>query len=201
MVERGLADLLTIMRDQQVKMRDRINAAVSASRVSALAMPGEPDPPALAFLRWVIDYKRDGIQFPHSWRREAAAAISFWERKCKRAELLYQVPDQSEHRESWRRLINGALRYHLGRNDMWPGRKDILLAPGDDFQPPAGVDPETVFAALTLPAGNRQARRRQKAIDERMASVWNGTEEQRITLLKPLAVLMRQRLMEFGLAD
>jgi hypothetical protein len=78
MAETGLTDLLVIMRDRKIGMRDRLNAAVSASRVSPLAMSGEAEPPAIAFLRWLLAYKAaDGEQFSPSFRRESAAAIAF----------------------------------------------------------------------------------------------------------------------------
>jgi hypothetical protein len=39
-------------------MRNRLNAAVSASRVSPLSMPGELEPEAIVFLKHVIDCER-----------------------------------------------------------------------------------------------------------------------------------------------
>lgn len=203
MAERALDDLLAIMRDQRVGMRDRINASISASRVSALTLPGESEPEAVVFLRWIIDFDggQKGERFSPSFRREAAAALSFWQRRAAKMALTYEVPDQTERAAGWRKLINGAIRLHLSEHDLWPARRDILLTAAEEIVDVASLpDPERVLSALMLPAGgNRHARRRLKAIDERLADIFLGTEAERLALIKPLALLAEARLAEFGL--
>jgi hypothetical protein len=62
-------------------------------------------------------------------------------------------------------------------------------------------DLDLALSAL-LSGGNRQqSRRRRKAIDERVAAQWSGSEAERKKLLLPLAQLVHARLKEFGLAD
>ena len=114
-------------------------------------MSGEAEPPAIAFLRWLLAYKAaDGEQFSPSFRRESAAAIAFWERKCRRAELQYSVADQDEIRASWRRIINGLLRRHLWAHNRWPRDKHVLYTEGELFELPPH-DPELALSALLMP--------------------------------------------------
>lgn len=202
MAKTGLTDLYQIMRDQTVGMRQRINAAVSASRVEALSMPDEAPPEAIVFLRHVIDAEFDnGARFSPQFRRESAAAVSYWERRCKKAELTFGVPDLDEKRRAWRALINGAIRLHLSKVGRWPQDSRVLLGPNDPFEVPA-ADPETTLSALLLGGHNRQERRRrQRSIDERTPGVWSGTQEERRELIRPLARLAHQRLAQFDLAD
>jgi hypothetical protein len=201
MAETGLADLLQIMRDRNVGMRDRLNAGVSASRVSAVAHAGEAEPEAITFLRWVISFVgQEGDQFSPSFRREAAAALAFWQRRVARSALQYNVAGVDEKRRQWRSLVNGAIRLHLARIGKWPERKDVLMGPDEALELPA-ADPEVVLSALMLGSSNRQQRRRQKAIDERAAELWSGSETERAELLRPIARLAHERLQAFGLAD
>jgi hypothetical protein len=106
----AIADLLEIMRDATATPRDRLNAAVSASRVERLQMPGETPPECVQYLRSIID----DVSVATNLRREAAAACAYYERRSKKAALLYNVADQDEKRRQWRGILNGCIRYHLG---------------------------------------------------------------------------------------
>ena len=162
-------------------------------------MPGESEPPAVVFLRSIVACEHAGLMFRYDYRREAAAALSYWERRCKKVELQYSVPDEAERRTSWRRILNGALRIHLGKHGRWPADKRVLFSAVDEFELPA-CDLDLALSAL-LSGGNRQqSRRRRKAIDERVAAQWSGSEAERKKLLLPLAQLVHARLKEFGLA-
>ena len=150
-------------------------------------MPGESEPPAVVFLRSIVACEHAGLMFRYDYRREAAAALSYWERRCKKVELQYSVPDEAERRTSWRRILNGALRIHLGKHGRWPADKRVLFSAVDEFELPA-CDPDLALSAL------------RKAIDERVPGTWSGTEAERRELLLPLARLVHQRLAQFGLA-
>jgi hypothetical protein len=62
------------------------------------------------------------------------------------------------------------------------------------------IDPDLVLSALSLGGQDRHTRRRQKAIDQPVSSVWSGTAAERLELIKPLAHAVHQRLKTFGLA-
>jgi hypothetical protein len=142
------------------------------------------------FLKHVIDYEHNGERYGPQFRRESAAALSYWERRCAKARLQYSVPDEGERRASWRRILNGALRIHLKEH---PRRNKVLFGPADTFELPS-IDPDVALSALLLGSNSRQGRRRQKAIDERVAGVWSGTEAERKELLRPLSQIVHRRL-------
>jgi hypothetical protein len=201
MAKPALDDLYDIMRDGTAGIRNRLNAAISASRVERLAMPGEPEPPAVAFLRTIVAGQHAGLMFRHDYRRESASALAYWERRCKRAELQYDVADADERRDSWCKLVNGGIRLHLGKIGRWPQDKHVLLTAADEIDVTGLPDPDLVLSALLIGGHNRHARRRLRAIDERVPAVWSGSENERNALLRSLAKLVHQRLKEFGMAD
>jgi hypothetical protein len=162
-------------------------------------MPGESEPEAVLFLRDIVGTEHEGSRFRVEYRREAAAALSYWERRCKKAELQYNVPDENERRASWRKLVNGGIRIHLGKIGRWPQDKHILFGAGDEIDVAGLPDPDLVLSGLLF-GGNRPQRRRRRAIDERTPAVWSGTEAERKAMLRPLAQLVHQRLKAFGLA-
>jgi hypothetical protein len=162
-------------------------------------MPGESEPPAVVFLREVVACEYAGLMFRHDYRREAAAALAYWERRCRKAELLYSVSDQEERQRQWRSLINGGIRLALARTGRWPADKHILLGPDDPFELPA-VDAEHALNSLLMPAASTRKTRRQRAIDERGLPPGVSSEAERLELLRPLAQLVHARLREFGLA-
>jgi hypothetical protein len=199
MAKTALEDLYDIMNDGVAGISNRIRAATAASRVEPLAMPGEDEPPAVMFLRSIVASQHKGLMFHYDHRTAAAQALAYWERRCKKAELQYDVADEAERTNAWRRLINGGIRFHLTQHNRWPRDKHILIGSDEPFELPPH-DPSLVLSALML-GGNRQARRRLKrAIDEPVTGVWSGTEEERQALLRVLAVAMHQRLAEFKLA-
>jgi hypothetical protein len=190
----AISELYLIMHDSGASERDRINSAVSASRVEPLTMPGEEPPPAVKWLRKMVA----DLSAPTSYRRECAAALAYWERRAKKVELTYNVADDIEKVRQWRSLVNGAIRLHLAQIGKWPERKDVLMGPDDLLEVPA-ANPEVVLSALLLGSSNRQQRRRQKAIDERATELWSGSETERAEVLRPIARLAQQRLQEFGI--
>jgi hypothetical protein len=192
----AISELYLIMHDSGASERDRINSAVSASRVEPLTMPGEEPPPAVKWLRKMVD----DLSAPTGYRRECAAALAYWERRAKKVELAYNVADDTERRRQWRSLVNGAIRLHLAKIGKWPERKDVLMGPDDLLEVPA-ANPEVVLSAILLGSSNRAARRRQKAIDERATELWSGSEAERTELIRPVARLAHERLMAFGLAE
>jgi hypothetical protein len=197
--QRGLDDLLSIMRDQSVKARDRLNAAVSASRVSALAMPGDEAPEAVKYLRYIIDYMKDGIQFPAAWRREAASAVSYYERRAAKNALQFQVTDTAEQNREWRALLNGVLRRHLWHAKRWPRDRAVLFAV-DEALPAMPCDPSLALTALMLPFDRHSRRARRKGLDEPdMVAI--TSEEQRRDILRAIARCMHRRLSEFADGD
>jgi hypothetical protein len=187
--------LLAIMTNATASPRDRLNAAVAASRVEKLQMPGEPAPESVRFLRDIIA----DDEAPTNLRLEAATACAYFERRSQKAALTFDVADVDEKRRQWRRLVNGGIRHHLAKHGRWPADKAALLGPDDAFDLPE-VDPNLVLSALLLGGSNRHARRRQKAIDQPVTGVWSGSERERTELLKVLAQAMHQRLAEFKLA-
>jgi hypothetical protein len=196
MAETAIEDLYDIMRDPASGLRQRLNAAVSASRVERLAMPGETLPEAVMFLREIIGTEHEGSRFRVEYRREAAAALAYYERRVKKAELQYKVADQDERLRQWRGVLNGCIRVHLGRRNLWPGRRDILFKPADPIELPP-YDPELGLAAL-LYAGSRKAKR-PRAIDERSVPTI-ASDAQRIEILRSIAKVTHGRLKQFGLA-
>ena len=195
-----ILDLYEIMNDGRAGIPNRLRAAVAASRVERLSMPGESEPPAIVFLRSVVASEHEGLMFRYDLRREAAQGLAYWERRCKRAALQFAVPDADEKRRAWLRIINGGLRAHLTTRGSWPARKDVLLTDTDEIDVASLPDPDLVLSALLLGGNRQQRRQRQKAIDEPVAATWSGTEEQRIETIRPLAKAVHRRLAEFGLA-
>lgn len=65
----AISELYAIMRDHGASERDRLNAAISASTVEKLAMPGEAVPECITSLRKMVD----DHSAPTSYRRESAA--------------------------------------------------------------------------------------------------------------------------------
>jgi hypothetical protein len=179
----AIANLLEIMRDTTATPRDRLNAAVSASRVEKLQMPGEAPPESMQCLRGIID---DG-SVATNLRREAAAACAYFERRSKKAAIAFNVADLDEKRRQWRKLVNGGIRVHLGKIGRWPADKRMPFSAVDEFELPA-CDPDLALSAL------------RKAIDERVPGTWSGSEAERRELLLPLARIIHQRLAQFGLA-
>jgi hypothetical protein len=185
----AIADLLSIMNDEAASPRDRLNSAVSASRVSPLALVGEILPPAVVYLRDVID----DPEAPTNYRREAAAALAYYQRRVKKAELLYSVADQDERRETWRRVLNACICYQCRLNGRQ--HKSVLLTADDTFQTPA-CEPEFALAAL-LGGSNRQHRRRaqQTKIDERIQVVtWAGSEQERRQVIAQVAAAIQPHI-------
>jgi hypothetical protein len=196
MAETAIDDLYDIMRDPASGMRQRLNAAISASRVERLSMPGEAMPEAVLFLREIVGTEHEGSRFRVEYRREAASALSYSERRAKKAELQYSVPDQDERHRQWRGVLNGCIRLHLGRRGLWPERRNVLFRPDDTLEMPPH-DPELGLAAL-LYAGSRKARR-PRAIDERSVPTI-ASDAQRLEILRSIAKVTHGRLKRFGLA-
>lgn len=199
MAEPALETLLDIVRDPASGLRNRLSAAVAASRVSTLAMPGEQPPEAVMYLREIVGTEHEGSRFRVEFRREAATALSYYERRCKKAELQYVVPDQDEQKRQWRAVINGCLRIHLEKRGL-SRRKDVLIGTDDQIAMPAAIDPEVALSAVLLGGNRHERRRRQKAIDERVTGTWSGTEAERQEILRAIGQVMHHRLLQFGLA-
>lgn len=185
----AIEQLYELMRDQSVNMRVRLNSAVSASRVEPLAMPGEDPPPAVAFLRNIIHASLHGTRYNPEWRRQAGAALAYYERRAKKAELMYQVPDQDERNAAWKRNLDSISRQQLWGAGKWPDHSDLLRRP---YTTPA-CDPELAITAMLIPA--EQKHRRRKAIDqpvnERVAS-----SAHRLQILRSVAKCLQDRMAE-----
>jgi hypothetical protein len=194
----GLDQLYDIMRDPVSGLRNRLIAAIAASRVERLAMPGESEPEGVIFLREIVGTEREGSRFKVEYRREAASALSYWERRCKKAALSFDVADQDERREKWRRVLNGLIRHHLHRRHLWPQRKDVLFGPNDHFEMP-GDDPDRALNAILLPPANRHERRK-RTIDDPGRTPVIGSETERLSIIKPVAEAVLARLRKFDLA-
>jgi hypothetical protein len=191
----AITHLLDIMDDENASPRDRLNAAVSASRCEQLQlMPGEPEPASVQYLRALLD----DPEVPTNHRRESAAAVAYFERRSRKAMLAFDVPDDTQRITKWRRVLNGCLRFHLAQHGRWPADKRVLLGPNDLFEPPAG-DPDRALNALLLPAANRHERRR-RAVDDPGGVASIGSEAERMSILRSIAEFVHQRLAEFKLA-
>jgi hypothetical protein len=187
----ALEQLHELMRDQSVTMRVRLNSAISASRVEPLAMPGEETTPAVAFLRNILTLRHHGKPYQATWRKEAAAALAYYERRARKAELQYEVPDQAERSAAWKRNLDSLLRQYLWTEGRWPHDKAALH--GDAWHALA-ADPELALAAILVPAEQRR-KTRQKAIDQPIAQHIN-TDGQRQDILRHVANSLYQRIME-----
>lgn len=188
----GLADLIQIMRDETIPLRQRITAGIAASRVEHLVAAGEAEPETIMFLRWITGDEQLSPQF----RRESAQALAYWERRCHKAALQYAVPDADERMAKWRRVLNGLIRHHLWLHGRWPADKHILIGPDDPFETPPG-DPDRMLAAILFPA-NRHARRKRAIDDPGGLPIISSETEQR-QLVEQAAEALRQRLSQFGL--
>ena len=200
MAETALDDLLALTRDPKVSTRNKLSAAISASRVSPLVLPGEELPEAIKFLRYIIDFRaRDGSQFSAGFRREAAAGLAYWQRRAQKMVIEYDVSDQAELRVKWTRIVNGALRFYLNQRGLWPRRKDVLFDRDDLFELPAG-DPDRTLMALQHPVAVNRHEKRRRAVDDPGGPATIGSEAERLSIIRPIARLVLERLAKFGLA-
>jgi len=186
--EGALEQLYELMRDQHVNMRVRLNSAVSASRVEPLTMPGEEPTPAVAFLRNIIHVSHHGTRYNPEWRRQAGAALAYYERRAKKAELQYEVPDQDQRRAGWKRNLDSLLRQRLQADGKWPGSRAALAQP---FAIP-NADPELAVSALLMSA-EQGTKPRQKAIDQPIGERITN-RGQRVLVLRDVAVCLRERM-------
>jgi hypothetical protein len=193
---KALDQLYALMRDGNVPMRARLDSAIRASRVEPLEMPGTEAPPAVLFLRNVMTYKYEGKQYNGVLRSKAGAALAYYERRSAMAALKYNVADDSERIEGWRRVINGLLRRHLVKHRRWPQDKDALLGPDEPFAAPPYA-PELGLSALLI--ANPRGRHRAKSVDEPESQVIRSQGE-RDTVLRAIAHVMHNRLAQFGQA-
>ena len=180
----AIANLLAIMRDEAEEVRDRLNAAISASRVEKLQLPGEEPPESVAYLRILVD----DVDQPTRFRREAAAALAYFERRSAKAALTFEVADTSEQRRQWTTIANAALRYRLTTSSTWPENRDTL---GEADEPPA--NPDLTVAAMLMPA-RRQTARKRKALDDPGGTPAITSERDRRTAIMPLARICHERM-------
>ena len=193
----AVADLLEIMGDRTVSLRQRLNAAVSASRVERLQLPGEAPPASIVFLRWIINFKgAGGVQLDPTFRREAAAATAYFERRSAKAALTYDIADLDTKRRQWRDLINGSLRRLMQRG--W-GSAEALIGPDDPFEMPV-EDPERCQAALLQERGSTRTRRRLRAVDDPGTLPAIASEAERAALIRAIAKAAHRRLAEVSAA-
>jgi hypothetical protein len=182
--DQGLNDLYDLMNDQSISLRQRIYAAVSASRVEPLGLIGD-EPPAVVFLRSIVNFNLEGKTYAAAHRHLAAQALAYWERRAKQAAIKFAVTDDAERIAAWRRINNGTIRYAIVKNNRWPQDKHSLIAPNDsEFARPA-YDPELVLSAIFLP-GEHTKKRRAKAIDEPDKPII-GSENHRREILSTIA--------------
>jgi hypothetical protein len=92
----AILELYAIMRDHGARERDRLNSAISASRVEPLTLPGEQRPPGVEWLRKMVE----DLTAPTGYRREAASALAYWERRAAKMAVTYEVADADQRRES-----------------------------------------------------------------------------------------------------
>jgi hypothetical protein len=157
----AIAELYAIMLDTSLEFRHRHNASVSASRVEPLALePGTPEPPAVTFLRATLNPDNN---HPPQFRREAGAALAYFERRHAKASLKFNVDNSSETRTAWSRILNAAIRAHLWKHHRWPADKHLLITPNQITNLPA-YPPETALSAILSPQTRKPARR--KALDQ-----------------------------------
>jgi len=175
------------MNDQSISLRQRIYAAVSASRVEPLGLIGD-EPPAVVFLRAIITFNHEGKTYAAAHRHLAAQALAYWERRAKQAAIKFAVTDNAEQIIAWRRITNGTIRYAISKIHRWPQDKHSLVKPNDtEFARPA-FDPELALNAMFLP-GEHTKKRRAKAIDEPDKPTINS-EKQRINIIAALAAVI-----------
>jgi len=188
-------DLLELMRDKTLSLRQRLNAAVSASRVERLQLPGEAPPESIKFLRWILDFRgQGGAQLDPAFRREAAAATAYYERRSKKNALQYDVVDLEERRRQWVRILNACLRHHLRQRGR-PLRQEMLFALADEFAAPP-CEPERALIVLLQPAGGQQrSHRRLRAIDDPGLPA-TATEAERHEIVRAIAGILQRRLAE-----
>ena len=96
MAETALEDLYDIMRDPASRLRNRLNAAVAASRIVKVVMPSEPLPECVQFLDEIIGTEHGGSRFKVEYRREAATAKGYYEKRVNAAVLKLGIPEVAE---------------------------------------------------------------------------------------------------------
>jgi hypothetical protein len=189
--ETALEQLYQIMRDLAAPMRVRLNSAVSASRVEPLVTHGDKPPPAVSFLQHIIQFRKDGKAYKADYRRTAGAALAYYERRAKKAELLYKIPNLDQRNNNTRRLLNSLLRQHLWAAARWPQDKHLLLGPADDIP---DINPELAISALLLDAPNQSSpKAKQKAVDQPLATQVE-TPLHRQQILRNVAAAMARAL-------
>ena len=195
MPEAAIDTLLELMADRTLSLRQRLNAAVSASRVERLQLPGEAPPASIVFLRWVLDFRgQGGAQFDPSFRRESAAALAYFERRSKKHALQFDIVDLTERHKQWVRILNACLRYHLRQRGQ-PLRQDMLFRNDDEFAAPP-CEPERAMAVLLLPAdGQQRSQRRLRSIDDPGLPA-NVSETERLQIVRAIALILQRRLAE-----
>jgi hypothetical protein len=182
----AIANLLEIMRDESASPRDRINAAVSASRVEKLQLPGEEPPESIAYLRAIIS----DIDVATNFRREAAAACAYFERRSKKAALTFEVADLTEQQRQWANIANACLRYQLSLSGDWPQNRNLLQQ--DAPTPP--TNPEVTIAALLMPVTRaRSASRKRRTVDDPGGTPILNSERERRDAIRPIAKLCAAR--------
>lgn len=170
----AIANLLDIMRDTTASPRDRINAAVSASRVEKLQLPGDEPPESIAYLRSLLDNPTVATNF----RREAAAACAYFERRSAKAALTFEVAETSEQRAQWDAIARAAMRARLSTSRAWPECRDLL--PSDRSETPAG-NPDQAIAAL-LTTARQTGQRKRRAIDDPGSPIITSERERRAAI-------------------
>jgi hypothetical protein len=188
----ALDSLYALMRDPTLSTRVRLTSAISASRVEPLEGPGTQPPPGVAYLRAFLAYRFQGKAYRAEWRREAAGALSYYERRSHINALKFQTPDDAEHRAQWRRILNGLIRRHLSAHAQWPQRKAILIGPAETFAYPPH-HPELALAALMLPADHHARKARKRSLDQPDAPQI-ADETERLEVLAAIAQVMHRRL-------
>ena len=190
----AIANLLDIMRDEAASPRDRINAAVSASRVQKLQLPGEEPPESVAYLRSLID----DIDVATNFRREAAAACAYFERRSKKAALTFEVADLTEQQRQWANIANACLRYQLTASGDWPDARNLL----QQDMPTPTTNPETTIPALLMPVTRaRSTTRKRRAVDDPGGTPIINSERERRDAIKPIAKLCAERQANGGPND
>lgn len=183
----AIANLLDIMRDESASPRDRINAAVSASRVEKLQLPGDEPPESIAYLRFLADHP----DVPTNFRREAAAACAYFERRSAKAALTFEVADTSEQRSQWAAIARAALRARLSRASTWPECRELLRSTETIKAPTSS--PEQAIAALLTTAHTQTTQRRRRAIDDPGGPAINSERERRAAIRAVAGTIQSQR--------
>jgi hypothetical protein len=184
----AILNLLDIMRDESASPRDRINAAVSASRVEKLQLPGDEPPESIAYLRSLLDDQ----DVPTNFRREAAAACAYFERRSAKAALTFEVADTSEQRKQWAVIAKAALRARLSTTSAWPDHRHLLRSTEQIHQPPTS-SPELAIAAMLTAAHSQASQRKRRAIDDPGGPTINSERERRLAIRALAGTIQPQR--------